>query len=274
MSTEYMPAADVLQHRTVTVWQNKIDVRVQVKGTGSPILYLHPAGGMSWDPFLDDLARDHTIYAPEFPGTTPGNESAIHQVDDIFDVVLAYEEVVRALGLTHAVVIGQSFGGMIAAELASSFPDLFTKVVLLDAAGLWLPEQPATMDFMACKPEQIPPMLFHDPGCAGAQAMFTPPPDLEMAVDGAVGLVWAIGCTAKFLWPIPDRGLHKRLHRVTAPTLVVWGEQDALFPVAYGHAFARAISGSKLVLVPNCGHIPQVEQSEVTTQAVREFLRD
>ncbi len=258
----------------MTVWQGRINLRVQVRGTGSPILYLHPAGGLAWDGFLADLANDHTVYAPEFPGTSVGDNAAIGALDDIFDVVLAYEEAVQALGLAGSVVIGQSFGGMLAAELASCFPDLFTNVVLLDPAGLWSAEHPFTLDFMACPPERIPGMLFHDPSCEGAQAMFTPPTDPAAALDSAVNLVWAIGCTAKFLWPIPDRGLHKRLHRLSAPTLIVWGEQDSLIPVVYAGEFARHISDSRVVLVPECGHIPQVEQPETTTRAVREFLAE
>ncbi len=84
--------------------------------------------------------------------------------------------------------------------------------------------------------------------------------------------MWNIGCCAKFVWPIPDRGLEKRLHRVSAPTLVVWGENDRLIPVAYAHEFGRRIAGSRVVIVPQCGHIPQVEQCDITTAAVREFL--
>lgn len=258
--------------RTVSVWNGRIELRVQVKGQGAPVLYLHPAGGMAWDPFLEGLAADHTVYAPEFPGTSAGDSGAVHELDDIFDVVLAYEEAVRALGLTGAVVIGQSFGGMLAAELASCFPALFSKVVLLDPAGLWFAEHAFSLDFMACPPERIPGMLFHDPTCAGARAMFTPPADPVAAIDGAVALVWAIGCTAKFLWPIPDRGLHKRLHRLSAPTLIVWGEQDGLIPAVYAEEFRRRIADSRVVLVADCGHIPQVEQPEVTTAAVRAFL--
>jgi pimeloyl-ACP methyl ester carboxylesterase len=261
-----------IDYRSVKIWQDRINLRVQVKGQGDPIVYLHPAGGMSWDPFLDDLAIDHTVYAPEFPGTSPGDIGAIHQLDDIFDAVLAYEEAIRALGLAGSVVIGQSFGGMLAAELASTFPDLFSRVVLLDAAGLWLTERPVAMEFMACPPERLATLLFHDLSNPAVQAFFAQPDDPQAAIDNTVGLIWAIGCTAKFLWPIPDRGLRKRLHRLSAPTLVVWGEQDELFPVEYGHEFARLISDSRLELVPQCGHIPQVEQSAITTAAVRGFL--
>ncbi|MEZ5264757.1 MAG: alpha/beta fold hydrolase [Acidimicrobiales bacterium] len=264
--------ADV-ETRRVRVWDGRIDLRVQVRGQGEPLLYLHPAGGLTWDPFLEDLARDHTVYAPEFPGTSAGDANAVHELDDVFDVVLAYEEAVRALGLAGATVVGQSFGGMLAAELASCFPALFGRVVLLDPAGLWVPEHPYGLgDIMAGPPQNIPTLLFHDPSCAGARAMFAPPADPAAALDGAVALVWAIGCTAKFLWPIPDRGLHKRLHRLSAPTLIVWGEQDALVPVAYAHEFQRRIGDARVVLVPQCGHIPQVEQPEATIAAVREFL--
>lgn len=272
MATTDSPSLNA-ETRTVSVWNDRISLRVQVKGTGSPILYLHPAGGLTWDPFLDGLAADHTIYAPELPGTSEGDADAIHQIDDVFDLVLVYEEAVRALGLEGAVVIGQSFGGMLAAEMAACFPTLFSRVVLLDPAGLWLSEHHYSLDaVMAGPPEGIPGVLFHDPTGPAARALFAPPADPVAAIDGAVRLVWAIGCCAKFLWPIPDRGLHKRLHRVSAPTLVVWGENDRLIPVAYADEFGRRIAGSQVVIVPDCGHVPQVEQCGITTTAVRAFL--
>ena len=86
------------------------------------------------------------------------------------------------------------------------------------------------------------------------------------------GLVWALGCTGKFCWPIPDRGLHKRLHRVSVPTLIVWGEDYALAPVVYADEFHQRIAGSEVARVANCGHIPQVEQLETTYDLVMRFL--
>jgi pimeloyl-ACP methyl ester carboxylesterase len=258
--------------RTVSVWDDRLNVRVQVKGDGDPLVYLHPAGGLTWDSFLDDLATDHTVLAPEFPGTTPGDSGAIHLLDDVFDVVLAYDELVRALGAEGAPLIGQSFGGMLAAELASVVPDLCSKVVLLDPVGLWREDHPVSLDFIAGPPDRIPGLLFHDLECAGAQAMFTPPDDPRVAAEATAALVWAIGCTSKFLWPVPDRGLDKRLHRLSAPTLVMWGEQDALVSPVYAEEFGRRIADCRVVTVPNCGHIPQVEQPEITIATVREFI--
>lgn len=264
------PAA--VEHRTVAVWQDRVDLGVRVVGHGPPLVYLHPAGGLSWDPFLGALAERYTLHAPEFPGTTAGDPWAIHQVDEVFDAVLIYEEALRALGVAGAPVVGQSFGGMLAAELASAFPELFGKVVLLDPAGLWLDDHPIRLDFMSCPPQDVPGLLFADPTGPAARAMFAPPDDPALALEGAVSLVWAMGCTAKLLWPVPDRGLSKRLHRLHAPTLVVWGEQDALIPVAYAEEWGRRIADCRVEIVADCGHIPQVEQSGATLALVEAFL--
>ncbi len=86
------------------------------------------------------------------------------------------------------------------------------------------------------------------------------------------GLAWAIGCTSKFVWPIPDKGLAKRIHRIVAPTLVIWGKQDALVSVAYAAEFGRLIAGSRVEIIDECGHIPQLEQPDRTMSLVSEFL--
>jgi pimeloyl-ACP methyl ester carboxylesterase len=102
--------------------------------------------------------------------------------------------------------------------------------------------------------------------------MLALPEDPERQRAAIAGLVWAFGCTGKFTWPIPDRGLRGRLHRISARTLIVWGRQDKLINVAYAGQFADAIGGSKVAIVDDCGHIPQVEQYDETVQAVGEFL--
>jgi pimeloyl-ACP methyl ester carboxylesterase len=76
----------------------------------------------------------------------------------------------------------------------------------------------------------------------------------------------------QFIWPLPDKGLAKRLYRVNAPTLLVWGGQDRLVDPAYGDAFASAIPGARLEVIDGAGHLPQLEQAERTTAVVTEFL--
>ena len=254
-------AAPSITDHAVAVWNGRITLHVKVVGTGAPVVYLHPAGGLVFDPFLMALSEQHTIYAPEVPGTSAGDPHAIHQVDDLHDLVLIYEEAIRGLELSEApVVIGQSFGGMLAAELAAHYPRLFSRIVLLDPIGLWHEDAP------------LASWMFHDPGSPAAKAMLTPPEEPEDAISMQSHLVWALGCTGKFVWPIPERGLHKRLHRISAPTLIVWGENDNLNPVSYAAELASKIASSRVEIIPECGHVPQVEKSDETLAVVREFL--
>jgi pimeloyl-ACP methyl ester carboxylesterase len=256
----------------VTVWGGRLELNFQVAGEGPPLLYLHPAAPLVWDPFLERLAADRTVYAPQVPGTTPGKQEAIHEVDDLWDLVLVYEEAIRAVGLERPAVIGQSFGGMLACELAASFRTLFSRLVLLDPIGLWLDEHPVA-NWVAAAPEELPALLFHDPDGEAARAAMTPPADPDAAVAAIAGLAWGIGCTAKFVWPIPEKGLAKRLHRIEAPTLVVWGKQDALVSSAYAVEFGKRVAGSRVEVLDQCGHIPQLEQPERTFTLVSEFLQ-
>ena len=263
--------APVISEEAVDVWDGKLTIRVKVAGAGAPLLYLHPAPGLAWDPFLSHLAERYTVYAPEFPGTSVGDPYAVHVIDDLHDMVLAYEEIVRKLGLHSPVVVGQSFGGMLAAELAAHYPELPSKLVLLDPIGLWREDAPVA-NWVATPPEQLPALLFHNPAGAAAQAMLAMPEDEEQRIAATAGLVWAFGSTAKFVWPIPDKGLRNRLHRVKASTLIVWGRQDSLVDVSYADEFAELIVDSKVAVIDDCGHIPQVEQLEQTAAVVDGFL--
>jgi pimeloyl-ACP methyl ester carboxylesterase len=265
-------SAITMQERIVETWGQRIRLRIKISGSGPALVYLHPAGGLFWDQFLTELSEQYTIYCPEFPGVSPEDSFAIHQLDDIFDVVLAYEGALRSLGLTGVPVIGHSFGGMLAAELASCFTDLFSKVILLDPAGLWNEKHPWTLDFISAPPEILAGLLFANPEAEGPRAMFVQTGDADQALTHAVNMIWTLGCVAKFLWPVPDRGLSKRLHRITAPTLIIWGEDDRLIPVAYAHEFGKRILGSRVELIANCGHIPQVEQTDATLNLVERFL--
>lgn len=255
----------------IKVWNQRIEINFHVRGTGPELIYFHPAAGFSWDPFLEKLSEFYTVYAPEFPGTTPGNPYDIHQVDDLGDALLMYEEALRALGLQGAMAVGHSFGGMLALELAAAFPNMFSKLVVISPIGLWREEAPVT-NWIAASPEELPAILFKDPLRPSAQAMLAMPTDPAAAVLATAQFIWNIGATGKMVWPIPDRGLQKRLHRVATPTFIVWGEDDALISSSYAHWLGELIAGSRVAIVKDCGHIPQVEQQHVTLALVDKFL--
>lgn len=256
----------------VPVWNGALKIHVRIQGSGPPLVYLHPAGGLVWDSVLDRLARTWTVYAPEHPGTS-ADHGAINEVQTWFELLMMYEQLLRELKLEKPVVMGQSYGGMMAADLAAIYPDRIGKLVLLDPIGLWRDDAPIPlMKLVSSMPEQIPAQLFHDVTCEGARSLFTPVADAETNIRIGAAFVWALGCTGKFFWPIADHGLGRRLHRVTAPTLVIWGKQDALVPVVYAEEFARRIANAKLALIDNCGHIPQLEQPAQTLAHIKEFL--
>ena len=213
-----------MRERAISVWGGRIMLRVKTAGRGAPLVYLHPASGLQFDPFLASLSTEYSIYAPEVPGTSAGDPNAIHDVDGLSDLVLIYEEAITRLELPEPpVVIGQSFGGMLAAELASYFPRLFKKVVLCDPIGLWRPDLPIA-NWMTTPAPQLPALLFKDQHHPSLKRITLNPEDQQ----GFIRITWALGCTGKFMWPIPDKGLRKRLHRIAAPTLIVWGTEDKL----------------------------------------------
>jgi pimeloyl-ACP methyl ester carboxylesterase len=268
-----MEVASVPREEVVTVWGGRVEVHVKIAGSGPPLLFAHSAGGPRWVPFMDWLAERHTVYAPELPGTTPGKPRMIDNLETFADVVLAYEEVVRALGIEGAAAVGESFGGMTVADMAATVPGIFSRLVLLAPAGLWLDEHPpAAVELTAARPERAPEYLFFDPSSELAQDFFRLPDDPELVPAIIAQLVWAQGCAAKFLWPTPDQGLARRLHRVDVPTLIVFGRQDRVIPSEHGAEFARLIAGSRLEVLEDCGHIPHVERRERTQELVAGFL--
>jgi pimeloyl-ACP methyl ester carboxylesterase len=269
MAANAVPVRD----QAVQVWDGRLTLHVKVAGDGPPLVFFHALAGLVWEPMLDQLASQHTVYAPEHPGTSPGEPKAIDEVRNFWELLLVYDELIRALGLERPVAVGQSYGGMVAADLAATFPRLFSRLVLLSPAGLWLDHAPIPVQQMVSgPPEDLPKYLFAHPEGPGPQAMMALPADPALIPAMIAQQAWNIGCTTKFAWPIPDLGLGRRLHRVTVPTLVVWGRQDRLVSVDYAAEFGRRIAGSQVEVIDDCGHVVQAEQPEAVGAAMSKFL--
>jgi pimeloyl-ACP methyl ester carboxylesterase len=260
------------ESRSVTVWQGRVPFRVHVQGAGPAVVFFHGPWGLTWGPFLDALAREFSVYAPEHPGTTEGQPDAIHEVDSVWDLILCYEELLEALRLSQALFVGHSFGAMVACELAAMRPSLARRQVLIDPIGLWRDDAPVT-NWMLLDPKELPAHVFRDPEGPAAQALFSLPTDAEGAALAKTRLTWAMGCTGKFIWPIPDKGLKKRIHRVQAPTLLVWGTEDRLVPRVYADEFARRLPGARVESIERAGHAPHLEQPETAARLIQPFLK-
>jgi pimeloyl-ACP methyl ester carboxylesterase len=269
MSTSATPVRDEI----VEVSDGRVNLHIKVAGDGPPLLFFHPLPGLAWQAFLDRLAERHTVYAPELPGTSPEDPQAIREIQTFWELLLVYEEALRRLGLERPAAVGQSFGGMIAADLAACFPQLFGKLVLLAPFGLWRDDAPIPLvEMVTAPPEQMPEYLFVHPGTEAAQASLALPEDPEQIPTAIAQIDWNIGCASKFAWPIADHGLERRLHRVAVPTLVVWGRDDALVPVVYAEEFGNRIPTSRVEIIDECGHALQVDQPQRTWTLISEFL--
>jgi len=257
---------------TVKVREN-IEAKILVAGEGKPLVYLHGAGGLQWDGYLDQLSQHYKVYAPYHIGT--GGSVGKDEVRDWWDLVLYYYELFDALGLETVDVIGHSFGGMVAAELASTNPDRVKNLVLVCAAGLWIDETPVKDVFtMLNTPDVLFQHLFADLNSPAAQAFANAmPEEREAQIDFIVAQNTAAAEAAKFMWGIPDKGLSRRIHRVTANTCIIWGEKDALVPVDYAYEFHKQLPGSQVFIMENSGHYPQAEELEGVVETTLNFLK-
>jgi pimeloyl-ACP methyl ester carboxylesterase len=257
--------------RTIPIRHCDFEAKVKTAGSGPPLVYLHAAGGPIWDDFVEGLAERFTVYAPHHPGTGETVRESIYAVQSLWDLVLIYDEIFDALGLASVPVIGTSFGGMMACELAAHRPERVSKMVLLDPIGLWRDDAPVA-PYMVMSPEKLLATLYKHLDAAPVQKAIKMPEDPKAAAVVIADLIWALGATGKFVWPIPDKGLKRRLHRVTADTLIVWGEDDALVSSVYAKEFAARIAKARVEIIKDCGHVPQVERLDVLRPMVTSFL--
>jgi pimeloyl-ACP methyl ester carboxylesterase len=258
--------------RRLKLWQGRIDTEVEVAGRGPPLVYLHGPWGLGVDrTFVARLADSHTVYAPKFPGTSQGDPNAAHALDGWLDLVVYCGELFDKLDLSTPAIIGHSFGGLLGAEFAAASPKSIKRLVLIDPVGLWRDDLPV-QNWMILSDKTRRASLFADPGGEAAQRFFDVPSEAAARVDALSQFIWAQACTGKFVWPIADRGFRKRSHRIAAPTLIVWGKADGIIAPAYADEFAGQISGARVELIDQAGHLPHLEQPEKVIAALSKFL--
>jgi pimeloyl-ACP methyl ester carboxylesterase len=258
-------AAAPARERTITLR----DRRVQLfeGGAGPTLLYLHGAGTYGWMPVHDLLARRRRVILPVHPGF--GASEGLDAIESIEDLVFHTLDVLDALDLARVDVVGLSLGGWLAAELAVRHPARVGRLVLVDAAGVRVPGVTRGDPFML-PPARVRELMFHDPAAPIARTLIpdAPPPErLEAVLRGREA-------AARLLWnPAQQyRKLTGRLWRIGAPTLVVWGREDRLLPLAHGEAYARGIPGARLHVLDACGHLPPFEHPERFADTALDFL--
>jgi pimeloyl-ACP methyl ester carboxylesterase len=256
-----------LSERFVEV--NGVPCRIWEKGEGPPLYYLAGVAGLPrWARFLDRLAEKRRVVAPSLPGF-PGAEG--HDLlDSQLDWIAAALDLLEGAGGSSGIdLIGASVGGAIAAELAAVAPGLVRRLVLIAQFGLYDAESPPA-DIWAQRPGMQPTVL-----CKNVEAYngFTAPPDGVDPGEWSIVMTRAMEASARILWPLGDTRLIRRLHRVRADTLIVWGDEDKVLAPSYAEHFGHEIAGRAAVaIIPGAGHLADLDNPDLAAQFVGGFV--
>lgn len=244
------------------------DAQVFRGGSGETIVWLHgPHGLRGHDPFVAELTKRYAVIAPLAPGFADLAE--IDDIDDVHDLVLYYDALFDALGLDRIVLVGHSFGAMIAAEYAAHYPRRVAKLVLLSPFGLWRDDYPVA-DLFSVPYANFNSLLWKS-GKASPE-MSDPADEPNDPIEKQVALAQALTAVAKYIWPIPDKRLRRRLPRVIAPTLVIFGADDAFVPALYADEFANAIKGARKAVIGGAAHMAPYEKPADVLSQLEPFL--
>lgn len=251
------------EHFTFHTWE---------EGEGTPLLYLHGFEGHPGDSeFLRRLAGARRIIAPELPGY--GESTGFEHIEETLDMTLALRQFVESLGVPNVDVIGHSLGGMFAGEIAAICPHVVNRLLLVSPFGLWIDEAP-TPDPFVLNPTQLAEITWHNPAAATSIATSRALSNGEDQVAATLARTANLSVAGKFLWPIPDRGLRKRLPLVRAKTLIVRGTSDELIPAVYAEQFADLVPGASVITIDAAGHYPMHEAPDEFLRTCEAFLME
>ena len=249
---------------------HEIELEALRRGSGRPILAVHgfdtidPAA-----PFLGLLGRHGEIIAPSSPGF--GNSPRPKDFDTVYDLVHLYVAALDALPGDEVTLLGFSFGGWLAAEVAAACSHRLDKLVLVDPLGIKISdrETPDILDIFNKSPDEVRQCSWHHPDRFA--------PDYNAMSDEAL-VVHARNREALCLYAwrpyMYNPQLPRWLARIAVPTLLVWGASDHVVTPDYGRAYSRLIPGSHLAVIEGAGHHPEIEQPEAFVERVAAFLEE
>jgi pimeloyl-ACP methyl ester carboxylesterase len=245
-------------------------IRIEMidRGTGRPLLFLHPGIGIDpVAPVLDHLAARVRLLAPSHPGF--GRSDLPRAFTTVDDLAYFYLDLMDALELRDTVVVGVSLGAWIAAEIAVKSTARIARLVLADAVGIRVSDDPEVSDIadiFAMPERDFVTLAFHDPAKGTRDPSW---PDEKLVAQAR-----NLEATARFAWSpyMHDPKLKGRLHRIDVPTLLLWGAQDRIVTPAYGRAYAAAIPGARFAIIDAAGHFPHVEQPDEFARRVLSFV--
>jgi pimeloyl-ACP methyl ester carboxylesterase len=250
---------------TLTVEVNGFPTRVWRKGSGPVLGFLAGFGGLPrWIPFLDRLAEHRTVIVPSLPGF-PGGDRGHSVLDNHLDWILAVRSVLVAAELDGMDLAGSSVGASFAAEIAAIWPRAVRRLALIAPFGLFADDDPPTNPW-AQRADAVPGLMCADPeNWTRLKAM----PDGANSVEWPIEQARANEAAARIFWPLGNTRLDKRLKLITAPTLLLWGEQDRVMPHSYADRFASGIAGpTEICVIGGAGHLAELDLPAAVAAAI------
>lgn len=245
-----------------------LTLEVEERGKGRPLLFLHAGEGLAPDrPWLDLLAAHFRVIAPSHPGF--GRSSLPDWLMSVDDLAYLYLDLAELFEFSNAVLLGASFGGWIAAEMAVRNAERFGHLVLVDPLGVkWGGVTDRDIaDMHAVPRERFLELAWADP--AKGVVDYTALAETELAE-----IVRGQQAFARFGWKpyMHNPRLRHWLHRIHLPTLLIWGEQDRIVTPDYGERLRAALPAATMTTIPQAGHFPHWEQPERFIDALRSFI--
>jgi len=256
-----------MQQDVSTMVLQGIGLRVIRRGAGPSMLLLHGGDGpQDHLPCFARLTERFDVIAPVHPGFA-GSTIPEH-FDGMDDLVYLYLDLMDALDLREVVLLGFSMGGWAAAEIAVRNTSRLSKLILIDAVGIKPGDRETRdiTDIFGLPGGEVPKVMFHDPSRGPNLGAMT---DEQLTVMASDRIAHAL-----YTWDpyMHNPKLQYRLHRIDVPTLLIWGENDRIVTVAYAEAYRKLIPGARLVVIPQAGHLPQLEQPDLFVEHVLPFV--
>ena len=245
------------------------DIEVERRGSGAPLLVLlsEEADFELSSPFLDSLSRRHELIIPHAPGFQ--RSSRPDWVASPDDIAYIHLDILDKLALGPMPVVGLSVGGWIALAMAVKDRRCFSRIALVDPFGVKIggPFDRDVQDIWTTHPAKVAALKWRDPKFAQR--------DFKSMSEDKLGVIARnVESFARFCWDpyMHDPRLKRLLHRVSAPTLFLWGEHDGVITPDYGRAYSALVPGATFETIAQAGHYPQLEQAKATARAIEAFL--
>jgi pimeloyl-ACP methyl ester carboxylesterase len=245
-----------------------IHIELIEQGAGRPLLFLHPGIGVEPDaPVLARLAARRRVLAPTHPGF--GRSEHPKSFDSVDDLAYFYLDLLDQLDLRDVVMVGVSLGGWIAAEIAIKSSARLSHLVLANPVGIKVGdrEHRDIVDIFAITEDEFLTLAYCNATLGKHDYKAMPDADVKAAARNREA-------TARYAWSpyMHDPKLKGRLHRITVPTLMLWGMHDRLLSEAYGRAYCAAIPGAVFAPIDSAGHFPHVEEPDQFAEKIFAFV--